>query len=35
LTGQFPKGTYRVVVSATDLAGNPSTAAATTTLVVR
>ena len=29
------KGTYRVVVSATDLAGNPSTAAATTTLVVR
>jgi hypothetical protein len=30
----FAKGAYRVVVSATDLAGNPSTAVATTSLVV-
>ena len=31
----FARGVYRVVVSATDAAGNPSTAAATTTLTVR
>ncbi len=31
----FARGVYRVVVSATDTAGNPSTASATTTLTVR